>query len=217
MAIPATVRSSANEAQRHHPPVELLKGATLVVHQRRPLSPELVSCFERCARGEAFDVVAPLTAAEPLSTLPGVLREEAAREQLVADLRRLVPQFLEATGNTRLFARLKVIDHDGCRRFHRDFIKLRALVTYSGPGTEWLSEDNLRRAHLDDEGDVDEVNRRIVVDWPRVRRADAGDVLWLKGVEYRGSSGAVHRSPAVQGTGIRRVVLKLDDQAIPSA
>lgn len=186
----------------------------LVMHEPRPLSATLTDSFTRCAHRSAFDVRAVLTPEDPAGCLPAALGEPLARTQLEADLHELVPRFLYQTGCSSVFARLKVIDHDGCRRFHRDYIRLRTVVTYVGPATQWLDEDNLRREHLDDEGDVDVVNRRLVISWSRVNQASPGDRLWLRGTEA--GPGIVHRSPSIQGTGVRRVVLKLDDRAIPS-
>ena len=199
-------------AAAYVPEVDLERKEALVVHEPRPLPAKLIASFVRAARDEAFDTRAELTGTDPVGSLPLTLSEGPARERLEADLRLLVPRFLQATGNDTVFARLKVIDQDECRRFHRDFIRLRAIVTYAGPGTEWLTEDNVRRACLDETGDADAINERTVKDWGRVCRAAPGDFLWLKGAES--GEGAVHRSPPLHDSGIRRVVLKLDDRTI---
>lgn len=58
-------------------------------------------------------------------------------------------QFFSLSGNSQVKFRLLTTDDDDCRRFHVDFRQLRLLCTYQGPGTEWLTNDQVDRDALD--------------------------------------------------------------------
>jgi len=93
-----------------------------------------------------------------------------------------------------------------CWLFHEDKINLRLLQTFHGPGTEWLTEDNLNRAGLG-RGD----NQKIIIDLQKVRKVPVGDVALLKGSAYpKGMNKCiVHRSPKGSSKGSRgRFILK---------
>jgi hypothetical protein len=110
-------------------------------------------------------------------------------------------RFLLATVNTNM-----------CRRFHTDMNDLRLLCTYSGPGTLWLTEDNVNRKALETLGD----NECIVLDESRIQQAKLGDIVILKGAIYPqdGTKAIVHRSPTIEETGQRRLLLRIDTNEI---
>ena len=95
---------------------------------------------------------------------------------------------------------------DQCRKFHVDYLQLRLISTYVGPGTEWVVAGDVRRDALSHPSfDPDQANRSIVRREAGVRRAQAGDVLLMKG--RLGGDGLVHRSPPIEALGLVRVVL----------
>ncbi|TKC99468.1 DUF1826 domain-containing protein [Polyangium fumosum] len=128
---------------------------------------------------------------------------------LRSDLGRLLRRFAELTRVRRIQVSFGAIRHDQCRKFHVDYVRLRMVTTYLGPGTEWLPDDGVRREELAPAPLAPaEANRRIVRDPDKVRRANAGDVVLLKGERYPGAErAAVHRSPPIQELGVTRVVL----------
>lgn len=91
----------------------------------------------------AQDVIAALTSqCEALS----------AMSDLLEDIQQLAGHF-EAIASTldaprAVTLRLETLHDDGCRRFHVDRVHLRLLCTYLGPGTEWLTEDQVDREAL---------------------------------------------------------------------
>ena len=95
-----------------------------------------------------------------------------------------------------------------CRRFHTDLNYIRMLCTYSGPGTMWLSENNLNRKALDD---LDE-NDSIVINQNDIKQVDTGSVVILKGALYprEGTKAAVHRSPNIEESQQKRLLLRID-------
>lgn len=147
-------------------------------------------------RPEPFDGtldVPKLDVSPWISGMQGPLREWMER-----DLRDLATRLALAGGGARsLRFFFGPVRDDRCRRFHHDYVQLRLVTTYAGPGTEWAPERDVDREAMAREWCcVDDANRAIVAP-ERVRHADVGDVLILKGAHHRTSAGkgAVHRSP----------------------
>ncbi|HEX5661354.1 MAG TPA: DUF1826 domain-containing protein [Polyangiales bacterium] len=138
-----------------------------------------------------------------LATLP-------ASAWMTADVARLLARFRAVSGASDVRLTLAVRRTDACRKFHADFVRLRLITTYVGPGTEWVPAHAIRREILAAPPECPrEANRRIVRDRRAIRHARAGDVLLLKGEHYEGAPGAVHRSPPIVERGLARLVLTL--------
>lgn len=149
------------------------------------------------------------------AALPDLLRPlpEGAHGVVGADLVQLAPRFARWVRRRHVRVRFEAMAGDGCRKFHVDYMALRLLVTYAGPGTEHVLDPHVDRSWIGQTSvDLDECNARIVPDPRHVQRAQTGDVLVLKGEHFRGASGrgAVHRSPPIESVGARRLVLKID-------
>jgi hypothetical protein len=99
-----------------------------------------------------------------------------------------------------------------CPRFHIDKLGCRLVSTYQGPGTEWLSNDDVDRSKLGagNMGLSDDVSG-LYSQAADIQQVNKGDIVLLKGEGWYGNEGlgAVHRSPAV-APGEKRVVLTLD-------
>ena len=99
---------------------------------------------------------------------------------------------------------LEEVTHDNCRAYHADFVTLRLLCTYRGPGTQWL--DNETVAPLRD-------GRRLRGDTCclQPQSLETGWVGLLKGERMEGNAGKglVHRSPPLP-EGKSRLLLRLD-------
>jgi hypothetical protein len=137
--------------------------------------------------------------------------DQDARAWLRDDVCGLADRFAAVAGALDMKIRFGVVDGDQCRKFHVDYVRLRMVTTYVGPGTLWLPEYAVdREALAHPSGDPEADNRRIVRYPNAVRRADAGDVLLMKGAIYGGSHPSlVHRSPSIAETSARRLVLVL--------
>jgi len=106
-----------------------------------------------------------------------------------------------------LAIRLEVIETDACRRFHADYVSVRLILTYVGPGTQWL--DNVAAIRL---------RNGAVVETLDVRNVSAGQIALFKGRKWSPDGAIVHRSPPIADTGQRRLVLVIDpilDAQIP--
>lgn len=183
---------------------------------RRAVPQALERALNEVATGAVFHSVVRLpwdATYRDAQPLLGHITAPALRTFLADDVAALARSFCSTLDARMCSARLEVVTRDACRRFHHDFVSLRLLCTYAGPGTEWLEASNVDATALGAlGGDPEQANQRIVRDRSRVLRAEAMDVLWLKGASYPGHSGigAVHRSPSAASLGTPRLVLKLD-------
>jgi len=131
---------------------------------------------------------------------------------LLPDLCRWFAAFRALSGDAPVLGCVVVTRQDDCRKYHVDWVGLRLIITYAGPGTEWVPNEDVHRESLQLAWRrLAAINRRIVPDPRRVMAAAAGDVLLLKGESYPGNAGrgAVHRSPAIAESGGVRLLFKL--------
>lgn len=118
-------------------------------------------------------------------------------------------RLFEKTAGAKSFRLLlATVNTNMCRRFHTDINDIRLLCTYTGPGTLWLSEDNINRSALDSFED----NASIVLDEKQIHQAKTGALVLLKGAVYPkdGTRAAVHRSPTIEESGEKRLLLRID-------
>jgi hypothetical protein len=133
--------------------------------------------------------------------------DEDAAEVLAGELRLLVPLFCRIAEVKAAGVRFDFLAHDGCKKFHCDWVGLRLLSTYHGPGTEYLPEHAVNRAMLGRGTNPD-----ICRDPSAVRRMARGHVGLFKGEAYPGNqgSGIVHRSAPIAGSGKTRLLLVIN-------
>lgn len=124
------------------------------------------------------------------------------------DIENLLSLFKKLTKAKKFRLMLATINSNMCRKFHTDINDLRMLCTYSGPGTLWLTEDNVNKKALETSGD----NGSIVIDNSKVQQAKTGAVVILKGAIYPQEEikAIVHRSPPVEKLGEKRLLLRID-------
>jgi hypothetical protein len=122
---------------------------------------------------------------------------------LVEDMTSLVMHFAAISGSRSVDVRFEVITDDGCTRFHRDFVDLRLLTTYLGPGTQWIDPEHAADAlalQHDYEGPIEEF--------------PFGTIAIFKGGKSMPCRGLVHRSPKIAGMGVTRLLFCLN---VPSS
>ena len=128
--------------------------------------------------------------------------------QLRSDILALLEQFEKVTSASDFRLYLATIKSNMCRKFHTDINDLRMLCTYRGPGTLWLTEDNINRESEDccDDDDC------LVIEKSKIQQTKEGSVVILKGALYpkEGTSPILHRSPTIEEGGIRRLMLRID-------
>lgn len=136
------------------------------------------------------------TVVEP-AELPALLAKRlpdaAGKTEFIADLLLLSQMLTCLMDCSAVGFRLKQLQQAMCPRFHTDHVALRLLVTYTGVGTEWLSEAQNPRL----------LQRQLP------QQLLAAEVALLKGSAWQGNeNGALwHRSPASTAP---RLLLSLD-------
>ena len=127
---------------------------------------------------------------------------------IIDDIIFLLNKFKEISEVKSFKLLLAIVDNDMCRRFHTDLNYIRMLCTYSGPGTLWLSENNLNREALD----YLESNNSIVINNDLINQVSTGSVAILKGGLYprKGTKAIVHRSPNIEESHQKRLLLRID-------
>ena len=138
------------------------------------------------------------------------LTDEPTRSWLMTDIAETLGAFAAVAGTTCMRVSFGAVNTDKCRKFHVDFVGLRLVLTYVGPGTEWLPNSAVDREALAHPLDCPcDANKKIVRSEGEIRRAKAGDVVILKGGKFHGdpARAAVHRSPPIEASGETRVVL----------
>lgn len=94
-----------------------------------------------------------------------------------------------------------------CTKLHADFLPLRLICTYFGPGTIFLPRESTRYPCLN-EG---RPNKRVLIKDKPVFQAEPFEILILKGRKFNKGEmkPCAHRSPEVV-KGEKRLVLKVD-------
>ena len=170
---------------------------------RREPQPDYAAWLDALCASTHLDLEHRLDAARPdASALTRDLPAARWREVLQRDIEALALAFSQWTGGGAALVHLGTVHTDKCRRYHADFNRLRLLCTYSGLGTEWVMEHGIDR-----QGAV-----AVVRDPGAVRALHRFDVGVLKGNAWPGDEGrgCIHRSPPIEGSHGRRLLLKID-------
>jgi hypothetical protein len=128
----------------------------------------------------------------PPGDVAGLLPD--APRPLKALIAALAPRHAALMCSPKVTVRVEGVTGNACTRMHADFKDVRLIVTLAGPGTEHLGGDDLAAP---------------------VQQLPAGWVGLFKGRTYPGAAPGrhapcLHRSPAIDGTGNRRLVLVID-------
>lgn len=124
----------------------------------------------------------------------GLAGSGAVAAWLAEDACRLAALYAGLAGARDVSLRLEGVHGDSCRIVHVDAVRLRLVTTYVGPGTEYLSPGGA-------EG--------------RLIRLPTGHVAVFRGSKDlpAGVDGLPHRSPPLEGTGLHRLFLAIDEGA----
>ncbi len=125
---------------------------------------------------------------------------------LLKDISEQLNLFKEIAGIESFRLLFTTVNNNMCRRFHTDLNTLRLLCTYIGPGTLWLPNEIVNQKAFVARGN----NKRIVIDESQIQQARTGDVLILKGALYPEANPVVHRSPVIEESGEKRLLLRID-------
>ena len=128
--------------------------------------------------------------------------------QIIDDIKLLLELFKKVSGSKTFKLFLATVNTNMCRRFHTDINDIRLLCTYYGPGTLWLKEDNIKRDALSTYDD----NDSIVINENKIQQAQTGSIVLLKGAIYpaKNTKAIVHRSPTIEESGEKRLLIRID-------
>lgn len=157
-------------------------GFALAIESRAPpLGAEALGNLVRLAPFVRLADGSPTEIRSALGALPSALLD---------DIVGLAGAFIALMGGETARVRLEALAHDGCTKLHSDYVDVRLITTYYGPGTDYAPD-----------GDANA---------PLVRMA-TGDIGLFKGRGYgSGHPACLHRSPPIVATGERRLILVID-------
>jgi hypothetical protein len=171
----------------------------LAVWQRR-LAPALAAEAGLLVTSAAADVRVTAATGHFDSALTAAMADARwpAVPALVGDIAELAALAASSMASSALDIRLEIVTGDACRKFHADYVPLRLITSYAGPGSQWLSND-----------DAAALAQGVAVEQLEVRQLLAGEVALFKG-KLLTDSPIIHRSPPIAGTGQRRLVLVIN-------
>lgn len=123
---------------------------------------------------------------------------------LTRDVILMAQCFAFVSSEPQVDIRLETVETDACWKFHCDNVPLRLVVTYRGPGTQFVPTERYEEAlarQAGYRGPLNEVSRFTAA--------------IFKGSQI-GQHGVLHRSPPIMGTGQSRLLLCLNVPTIVS-
>ncbi len=181
-----------------------LKSKNIAIYQRdmAPLNKELIQIAER-----PIECRASGTANEILSVLTNYFNNNLPEcSSLLEDASGLLRLFEKVTQASSFRLLLATINNNMCRKFHTDLNGLRLLCTYIGPGTLWLPDEVVDHNALQAMGN----DLEMIVDGQQIQQVPTGDVVLLKGALYPEANPILHRSPAIEKSRQKRLLLRID-------
>ncbi|MFN6943615.1 MAG: DUF1826 domain-containing protein [Cytophagaceae bacterium] len=135
------------------------------------------------------------------------LINEGGFQEFMKDVEEILRNFSTLSGSEHVRLLFSVVNTNMCRLFHTDINDLRLLCTYSGPGTIWVKNSNIRKRALGYEKNED-----LLLDSNDVEQTEPFEIVILKGALHpaNNSNPVFHRSPTIEETGEQRVLLRLD-------
>lgn len=118
---------------------------------------------------------------------------------LHGDLLDLSRRYAKASQSRTVKIRLETVRDDGCRRFHHDNVVMRLVVTYRGPGTQWVPLAFASAAR----------DQQTAYEGP-VNRIKTGDVALFRGKKSGATDLIYHRSPPLAQGAPARLVAVID-------
>jgi hypothetical protein len=167
---------------------------------QRSLAPALIMDANRLLAGAAGDLRLHVHVPDVPDALATAVAAAGwpAVPALVADIAELARHAAAAMAAKALDLRLEIVTGDACRKFHADYVTLRLISSYAGPGSQWLSN-----------ADAAALAAAVPVEQLDVRCLLAGEVALFKG-RLLSDTPIIHRSPPIAGTGSRRLVLVMN-------
>ncbi|MHA7872702.1 MAG: DUF1826 domain-containing protein [Hyphococcus sp.] len=118
---------------------------------------------------------------------------------LANDLIDLSRRYVEASQKQTVRIRFETVKDDGCRRFHLDNVVMRLVVTYAGPGTQWVAPTFASVARAQQQNYAGPLNC-----------IGSGDVAIFRGKKSDAADLVLHRSPPLKSSDSARLIAVID-------
>lgn len=106
--------------------------------------------------------------------------------------------------------KFEISNKNSCQIFHQDYLDIRAIVTYLGPGTEFVEDSNINFEFVEMTWhDPQDHNNNLIKDKSLIYYANTNDICFLKGKTGE-NYGQFHRSPEIEKFNLKRAVLILN-------
>lgn len=205
----SVVESSTRSVESVADLCALFEDGVNVVALSRHVDPVLLEQAQHALAEPTFRLLTSVTPSEGSGALRAQL---GGLSRLAEEVHFWTDVVTELTGCEVVGVRLARVEAAMCPRFHVDKVTVRLVSTFIGGGTEYLDARDVDRRWLGHaaHGANDEVSG-LLRPGARVRRAQAGEVVLLKGEAWPENQGrgAVHRSPSASATS-PRLVMTLD-------
>lgn len=134
--------------------------------------------------------------------VPAVLAQLAELpDALCADVADLAARFTALMQVDAVRVRVEGVVSNACKKVHADHTDIRLITTYAGPGTDYAPHG------ADSDGDI-----------CCLERVPTGAVALFKGRTFAPDHPpCLHRSPPIEGSGERRLVLVIDTPLKPTS
>lgn len=153
--------------------------------------------------GHVFEALFPLNpnCAESAQKFKGELNRAAGHNctAIANDLIELSQLYSQISHVNNVCIRIESMKGDGCRWFHLDNVPMRLVVTYAGPGTQWVPHAYAAMAcaqQADYAGPLNSIT--------------TGDVAFFRGKKSGADDLVFHRSPPMTSSDEVRFVAVID-------
>lgn len=184
---------------------------------QRSVAPAVAAFIDRVLLPLPLNREMTAAADEPnLDALLDGIPDEEGCAAFRADIEALCRRYVRLTDATRISIKLQSMGEILCERFHTDWVRLRLICSYAGPGTQWLASDDADRRRLAPRcGDLSDEMSGLLRPGATVHSLDRFAVGLMKGERWPGNRGRglVHRSPRIGDAAVRRVLLKIEGVA----
>ncbi|MEP3225635.1 MAG: DUF1826 domain-containing protein [Parasphingorhabdus sp.] len=122
--------------------------------------------------------------------------KSAASAFLIEDILDLCELFGKTVHYPKIEIRVELVTGNSCWKFHSDYVEIRLITTYIGRGTQWI-----------DQYDIDRISDGL--EPLDINELEPGDVGLFKG-KLNNNQPVIHRSPPIDGSGEKRLLLVLN-------
>jgi hypothetical protein len=144
---------------------------------------------------------------EELNYLFPKLSDDEDKMKLINFLKYVISNYADVTDAPVLGITIEKVVNDMCRFFHCDMNSLRLVYPLLGPGTLWVSDENVNRQFLG-KGK----NELVIKDSNQIFQVPIKTITILKGNGHvTGNNKAiVHASPKISETREKRILLRIE-------